>query len=325
MTDATWVRVTDDVAAVRLSSDDLLVDVLPANGGDVYSVVDRRTGIDLLWKAPWGTDLPPDEAPTSRDRWLTRTWGGWQVLLPNTGDEASEGGATWGFHGEAGLRSWDVSSAGLDELDLALELETAPFEVRRGYRVRASTLSLETTIRNRATEAVEFLWGEHPTFGEDFAAGATLEIDAESIRIELADSVGVQAGDRLRWPGPESLADRSLDRIPPRSPSRFLFAFLDGLREGTYRLRNDRLGIAARLSWPLEVFPCVWLWEEIAFTQQAPWKGQAYAVGIEPQTAYPALGMSGLRRHGGHGLTLGPGDAMAATLTLSVERADGGG
>lgn len=325
MTDATVVRVTDDVAAVRLSSDDLFVDVLPANGADVYSVIDRRTGVDLLWKAPWGTDLDPDRAPTSRDRWLTRTWGGWQVLLPNTGDEANERGMTWGFHGEAGLRAWDIASAGIDELDLALQLETAPFDVQRSYRVGGPTLSLETTIRNRSNEPVEFLWGEHPTFGEDFAAGATLEIDADWIRIELADSIGVDAGDRLTWPGRDELADRSLDRMPARSPSRFLFGFLDGLREGTYRLRNDRLGVAAHMTWPLEVFPCVWLWEEIAFTQDAPWKGDAYAVGIEPQTAYPALGMSELRRHGGHGLTLGPGASVTAALALSVEHPDGGG
>jgi galactose mutarotase-like enzyme len=323
MTAAAWVPVTDEVAAVRLSSDDLLVDVLPANGADVFSVVDRRTGVDLLWKAPWGTGLRPDQAATSRDRWLTRTWGGWQVLLPNTGDEANEAGKTWGFHGEAGLRSWDVRSAGPNELDLALDLETAPFAVRRRYRVLGPALSLETTVRNRSTETVEFLWGEHPTFGEHFAADATLEIAAETIHIELAENVGVDTGDRLRWPGRDELARSSLDRIPARTPSRFLFAFLDGLGEGSYRLRNDRLDLAAQLSWPLETFPCVWLWEEIAFTQDAPWNGHAYAVGIEPQTAYPALGMSGLRRHGGHGLTLGPGAAIATTVTLSVERADG--
>jgi galactose mutarotase-like enzyme len=323
MTDATRLPVTDDVDAIRLTSDELLVDVLPENGGDVFAVIDRATNVDLLWKAPWGSGLRAEDAPTSRDRWLARTWGGWQVLLPNAGDEASEGGRTWGFHGEAGLRSWSVLSAAADRLELAVELETAPLDVRRVYRLEGPSLFVDTRIRNRSPGPVEFLWGEHPTFGEAFAAGATLEIDAESIRIELADGVGVRAGDRLQWPGQATNADRSLDHIPARSPSRFLFAFLDGLREGTYRLRNDRLGLGARLSWPLAVFPCVWLWEEIAFTQDEPWNGQAYAVGIEPQTAYPALGMSGLRRQGGRGLTLGPGDDLTATMTLSVEHPDG--
>ena len=232
--------------------------MLPANGADVQSVVDRRTGVDLLWKSPWGTDLRPEDAPTSRDRWLTRAWGGWQLLLPNTGEEATEGGKTWGFHGEAGMRAWDVAAADADRLELTLDLETAPLTLRRAYRVLGPSLSVETTVRNRSSAPVEFLWGEHPTYGEAFAAGATLEIGARTFQVELADGVGVQAGERLAWPA------RDLERLPARTPSRFLFGFLDGLTEGTYRVRNDRLGVAARLSWPLDVFPCVWLWEEIA-------------------------------------------------------------
>jgi hypothetical protein len=313
MAGAAWVPMTDDVAAVRLSTDEIQVDVLPSNGADVQSVVDRKTGTSLLWTSPWGTNLRPEDASTSRERWLTRAWGGWQLLLPNTGDEAIEGGRTWGFHGEAGMRAWEVASAGATDLVLTLDLETAPLAIRRAYHVAGPTLSVETTVRNRSSAPVEFLWGEHPTYGEAFADGATLEIGARMIQVEIAENAGVAAGDRIAWPGPD------LDRLPARTPSRFLFAFLDGLTEGTYRVRNDGLGLAARMTWPLHIFPCVWLWEEIAFTRDEPWNGRAYAVGIEPQTAYPALGMTELRRAGGHGLTVGPEAVLGATATLTVE------
>ena len=33
---------------------------------------------------------------------------------------------TWGFHGEAGMRAWDVVSTTPDSLELALDLDTAP-------------------------------------------------------------------------------------------------------------------------------------------------------------------------------------------------------
>jgi hypothetical protein len=312
MSGATWTAITDGVAAVRLSSEDLEVDVLPANGADVRSIVHRPTGTDLLWTAPWGTDLRPEDAPTSRDAWLTRTWGGWQVLLPNTGDEALEHGRTWGFHGEAGMRAWEVAREATNELELTLDLDSAPLSLRRSYRLAGPALSVETTVHNRSTQPVEFLWGEHPTYGEGFAAGATLEIGARTLQVELAEGVGVGPGDRVAWPHGD------LDRLPARTPGRFLFGYLDGLAEGTYRIRNDRLGLAARLSWPVDLFPCVWLWEEIASTQEAPWNGQAFAIGIEPQVAYPALGMTELRRRGGHGLTIGPDSSVAATITLSV-------
>lgn len=310
---ASWIPMTDDVVAVRLLSDELEVDILPANGADVQSIVDRRTGTSLLWTSPWGTDLRPEDTATSRDAWLTRAWGGWQLLLPNTGDEASEAGQTWGFHGEAGMRAWEIAADSADWLAVTLDLETAPLSLRRTYRVSGPTLSVETEVRNRSSEPVEFLWGEHPTYGEAFADGAILEIGARTIQVELADGVGVAAGDTVAWPGP------GLDRLPSPTP-RFLFGFLDGLGEGTYRVRNDRLGLAARMTWPLDVFPCVWLWEEIGFTHDHPWNGQAYAVGIEPQTAYPALGMTELRRQGGHGLMVDADGVLSATLTLTVEQ-----
>jgi hypothetical protein len=313
MTAATRIPMTDDVSAVRLSSDELQVDILPANGADIQAVVDRRTGTSLLWTSPWGTGLRPEDTPTSRDAWLTRAWGGWQLLLPNAGDEAIEGGKTWGFHGEAGVRAWQIAADSADWLEVTLDLETAPLRLRRAYRVSGPTMSVETEVRNRSSAPVEFLWGEHPTYGEAFADGAILEIGAQSFKVELADSVGVEAGDTVAWPGP------GLDRLPSRTPPRFLFGFLDGLPEGTYRVRNDRLGVAARMTWPLDVFPCVWLWEEIAFTHDHPWNGKAYAVGIEPQAACPALGMTELRRQGGHGLTIGPDGVLAATITLTVE------
>jgi galactose mutarotase-like enzyme len=209
-------------------------------------------------------------------------------------------------------------SAGRDELEPVVDLESAPLQLRRVYRVDGPALSVTTTVRNLAAAPTEFLWGEHPTFGEAFASGATLEIDAEWMRVDSAGGLELAAGDRISWPGRTELAGESLDRIPTGSPARFLFGYLGGLREGTYLVRNDRLGLSARVTWPLDVFPCVWLWEEIHWTMDAPWNGQAYAVGIEPQAAYPAVGMTELRALGRNGLTIEPEGTLAATITITV-------
>ncbi len=42
------------------------------------------------------------------ERWIEAYPGGWQLLLPNGGDECTEQGVTWGFHGEAALVPWTV-------------------------------------------------------------------------------------------------------------------------------------------------------------------------------------------------------------------------
>lgn len=319
MTAPGWTALPDDVPVVRLSSDALAVSVLPANGGDIHSIVDRRTGIDLLWKSPWGPGLRTDEGASSRDRWIAATWGGWQLLMPNTGDEALERGHQWGFHGEAGVRSWAVQGSTSDELQLSLQLASAPLDVRRTYRVDQATLTVTTSVTNRSPESVEFLWGEHPSFSEGIASGAVLEIDATTVAIELASNAGVHPGERLAWPGPGGRDDGPLARIPDRSSGRSLLAFLEGVRGGSYRLRNDARGVAVRVQWPVDLFPCVWLWEELTATADAPWDGRAYAVGIEPQTASPAVGMTELRRRGGHGLRLAAGGPVTGTISLTVE------
>ena len=43
------------------------------------------------------------------------------------------------------------------------------------------------------------------------------------------------------------------------------------------------------MSWDLEVFPCLWLWEELCGSADYPWWGRCYVAGIEPNTT-PAGG-----------------------------------
>ena len=83
-------------------------------GADIYALADRRTGVDVLFKSPWGTRSPGPwlRAASSMERWVEAYPGGWQVLLPNGGDECVEQGVTWGYHGEAALVPWTVTGTG---------------------------------------------------------------------------------------------------------------------------------------------------------------------------------------------------------------------
>ena len=48
--------------AVHLTSDTLEVTVLPDKGADIYTITDLASGIDPLFKAPWGLQ-PPGSQP----------------------------------------------------------------------------------------------------------------------------------------------------------------------------------------------------------------------------------------------------------------------
>lgn len=115
-------------SSVWLHSDRLSVEVRPGKGADITSVTERTSGIDVLWRTPWGRrDLAG--APVTGDSqtdWLARYGGGWQQLVPNAGAERTVDGVRRRYHGEAAVVAWTVESADEAEVRPATSLITAP-------------------------------------------------------------------------------------------------------------------------------------------------------------------------------------------------------
>ena len=85
----------------------------------------------------------------------------------------------------------------------------------------------------------------------------------------------------------------------------------------SYALSNEGLGVGFGLAWPLDVFPHVWLWQELNGTQGYPWYGRSYVMGVEPNTSFPADGLAAAVERG-TAQALAPGDTVEATLTAVV-------
>ena len=78
---------------LRLTTDALSVTVLPGKGADICELTDLATGVDPLFRAPWGLQppgAPPARAATARRSWRT-TRETWQELFPNTNDACRHG------------------------------------------------------------------------------------------------------------------------------------------------------------------------------------------------------------------------------------------
>ena len=88
--------------SVVLQNDLLRVTVLPGKGADIHELVDLESGIDALFKAPWGLQPPGGEPREGSDgvEFLENYQGGWQELLPNVNDACTYDGAQIPFHGE---------------------------------------------------------------------------------------------------------------------------------------------------------------------------------------------------------------------------------
>ena len=141
-------------ATLILRNNDLQVTILPAKGADIYALADRRTGVDVLFKSPWGTRSPGPwlRAATSMERWVEAYPGGWQVLLPNGGDECVEQGVTWGYHGEAALVPWEVTGTGDTWATLETRLFTVPLRIEREFTLDGQVLRLAETVTNESAE-----------------------------------------------------------------------------------------------------------------------------------------------------------------------------
>jgi galactose mutarotase-like enzyme len=274
------------VDVVSLATEAVSLAMRPDNGCDIVSLVDVRTGTDVLWKAPWGTRSPAIQpfAFSSLEHWLNRCDGGWNLLLPNSAAETEGEGVRLGFHGEASVSAWEVVALSPSAATLATNLVTVPLSVRRTVRITGDTLSIEDTLVNESPDPTRFSWGHHPTLGAPFiGAGTRLEIATD--RVVLDHDHATTGVDRLagpaRWP---RYGDSDLSIVPPAGERRSLLAYLDG-SAGRYRVVNDALRLGVEFTWPAATFPHLWLWQEMHATPGYPWFRRVYAMAIEIHSA----------------------------------------
>jgi hypothetical protein len=308
--------------ALEIASDALAVTVLPQKGCDVVEAIDRASGIDVLMRAPWGFGRPPVTATTSAERWIESYPGGWQVLLPNGGDEADEHGVAWGFHGEAGTIPWQVDAHDAASARLSTSLITAPLTLERELGVSGRTFTLVERVTNAAQAPIDVMWGHHPAFGAPLIEPGTLLRPRCSgfVADDRAPGAGLEPGARSPWPDAK-LADGTtidLSVIPPRDEPRSVLGYLTDFETGEYRIENRRLGLAVTVRWPLELFPCAWFWQELHGLDGFPWFRRMYTQAMEPNTTFPGQGITRARERGGVPLTLGAGETREARLELEL-------
>lgn len=298
---------------VTLRSTDLEVVVLPAKGADIVAILDRATGIDVLFTTPWQRRTLPGFAPgaDSEAAWLASYTGGWQVLIPNAGPAREHDGVTQGYHGEAALLGWPVLSQSDRHVELEVDLLTAPLHLHRTVTVDGPSVTLDERVVNTSPDPVAFRWVHHPAFGTPFIDGdAYWETDARTV-VTDSDSPGALLPPNMLTSFPvtaDSSGDRvDLSRLPPPEHGRAIFAALTDFGDGAARIVSPNAGFAMTLAWDTTVFPYAWFWQECHATRGFPWFRRAYVAAVEPANVLPGEGTVGPLRRGvttplpGHG------------------------
>jgi hypothetical protein len=111
---------------------------------------------------------------------------------------------------------------------------------------------------------------------------------------------------------------RDHSRLVPEKSNKEVMKYLTGLREGWVALTQPKRKIGIGLVFDTQIFSCVWLWHEFGYTQDYPWFGRAYVLGVEPQSSLP-----GAHESGGRLLSLPGGGRMETSLLTVVYEATG--
>jgi hypothetical protein len=338
-------RVTDaytylGLRLVVLENELLRVTVLPEKGAEIFAFRYKPADVDPLLHLPGGLRPPtpyPATIPSSDGAFQGVYSGGWQEMFPSGGGPCRVAGAEFGRHGEVALLPWhwEIVDDRPERVAIRFWVRTVrtPFWLERTMSLESgqAVLSLDETVVNEGGEEVAFMWGHHPAFGRPFLDG-TCVLDAPAGRVDVhvdpADPAHRLApGSSGPWPVMPGADGRPLDLrfIPPPEAHTADMFYLVELGAGWYALTNRRLGLGFALTWPAEVFPVLWVWQELGGSHGYPWYRNTYALGLEPFTGYATAGTVGLAEviKAGRERRLAPGGRLTAGLKAVIYPADG--
>lgn len=262
----------------RLANEHLELTLDVDRGADVVSLVDRRTGVDVMFRTPWAARAERVARrgsllwhESSVAAWLESYAGGWQLLCPNAGPPTERAGITHGFHGEAAVVPWTLEESSSDTARLRVELHTIPLAIERTLALEGPVVVVDDIVRNLAPVAVELDYQHHPAFGPPLLApGCVIETGARTF---VADPAAAQ------WD-----FEPSHDTVPPREQTRAVLGWLADFAEPWAALRNPELDLGVALRWDAATMPYAWIWQELNATEAYPWYQRAYVMAIEPSS-----------------------------------------
>jgi galactose mutarotase-like enzyme len=285
--------------SIVLENDALRIVVLPEKGADIYELVHLDTGIDVLFKGPWGLQ-PPGAPPlegSDDDEFMWNYEGGWQELFPSVNAACSYRGHRIPFHGEVASLPWEYEILEDDGKEAAVRLWTrclqTPFSLERVMRLRRGVpeLALEGTVVNESDEPAHFVWGQHCVLGPPFLeSGCRLEVPARTIvtpgELWEPETARLDPGQREPWPHARLRSGGTVDlrEVPGPEAESHDDLFVTDLEAGWLSVRKPDPALTFRLEWDRSVFGWVVLWQPYGGARAKPLAG-SYALGVEPWTS----------------------------------------
>lgn len=318
--------------AVWMENDHLRIGILAGRGSDIFEFYYKPAGIDFMLRLSKGIINPRHHFSQIRDtpnQMEDYYYGGWQEALPNS-PTFNYRGASLGQHGEVWMIPWKCAVVKDGPEEVAVKLWASPLRVpvyiEKTLTLRAGqpTLFIDERLSNTSRTHLDIMWGHHIAFGLPFLReGGRLTANARAMVAEPAMPAHRRfiPGVETDWPRAQNIdgqwEDASL--IPPESATPYSdLAYLSGFKEKAYyAIRNEEKNIGFAVRWDGTLFRHLWYWQERYATQDAPWWGSAYAIGLEPWTSrYPADPEQAIES--GDWLRLEAGQVLSTSLEASA-------
>ncbi|MFC5467232.1 hypothetical protein ACFPPD_00775 [Cohnella suwonensis] len=260
----------------------LAVRIVPARGGKIVSLVDKRTEREWIHRTerPW-------EPLRYGMNWGEGDRGGWDEMFP-TIDACPCPDEPWrdeSFpdHGEVWCMPWRHA---IEEDGLRLEVEgvRVPYRLSKKVYLDAAGLRIEYRLSNPTPHSFSYLWAAHPLLR--VSPGMRLLTEPERGRIQVAYSHRNRLGEPLTFASyPEasaadgkSVVDLSvLESAESRAAEKYYFA--DPLREGYAAVADPDAHEALAFRFSPEDTPYLAIWAHYGGFDD-------YTFAVEPASGY---------------------------------------
>jgi hypothetical protein len=313
---------------IRLTSENLVVELIPELGGTICSIRRRADDLELLHRTPWG--LPryggPQLGGTAEVIRNDANPGGWQSLFPNGGDTVVVHGSDQGYDGEARIAPFEVveDAAGEDGDQLTLHvprLRRSPMTMTKIIKLSGDSVSITETVRNVGAAEREVMWGSQLQFGAPLIGeGTEIDCAANLVHPDATILYDVDYEDVTPWPrtpGPKSTMI-NLRYLPEPGPDSNRLAYLTDFERGTASITNTALGCQVTIDWDVEQWPHLWYRLEAGGDADFPWFGKGWFLALTPNSSWPAHGLHDARRIGSSTLKIQPDEERCSTVSLRV-------
>jgi len=261
----------DSTPILRMENEFLRLDIAPAVGGKITSLIDKASGHDFLWRNAALT-LAPLIAYSEYD---PNFYGGIDELIPSDLPETFNGVQN-PDHGELWTTPLEHWLEG-DELVLSALLPVSQLRYTRRIALRAGApcVDIHYRIENLSDEERIFLWKLHAALAIE--PGDQILCPAQTGQVVDLEWSRRDTLAPFQWP---HVGDDRVDVIPPRDGTLDFF-YLYNLQAGRIGLHRKADDLLFAYQFDTSVFPYAWL-----FASYGGFDGHYVAI-LEPCTTMP--------------------------------------